>query len=727
MSFGFKKVFYFLFFLCFFFNNIQVSYSNEKKQNECFNNYHGIKKEFQFNQITIETENSRKWYKNILSIYKDFTNNDTIDRKYKKNHKVSLIVNYLNGKSCKYKAKIRVTGLSKFHFSKENFLTSLDVKLVDGHINNITAFKLLMPESRSNKNEIFITTFLKTLGFVVPKTNMVKVKFNDVIQEFIFQEKFNKEFLESYKLREGPIYLKANQGDDIGHGIFKIENSSWIKKDFEKFISSSSGFKKINEYFSINQNNNRFFDTNKLIDNDNKLLIENYHAALMSLNAFHGLSLSNQVFYYDIAKDFFIPIYNDGKGSILDDKNTADGNFFSNLQIYGKINFKNNLTISIKKIDQKKLRETLKKNGLSLNKKTLRNKLKIIVMRLDEINKLKTENKANLDNIDNEQKNFKSIYLVDYQNRIFKICDSYSLNCNDKNMGDFSESNLSKKERLLRSLLKQNLVEKKHIYWGSNLKEGSNDFRNFVNVTNFGEFKLYTNSNIQITERDKKNRILKLKQIKENGRAIITGNEINNWRIKFEGVKKTENYKNFKNITGCITFLDINVNNLNLYSESGICEDNVNFIRANGVNNILRVNNAFSDGVDLDFSNISFDRISVKNSKNDCLDFSGGDYKIYDADLNLCGDKAISVGELSNIKIFKSLMRNSNIGIASKDGSNATVLNTKMENVKFCAAAYKKKQEFSGGYISINKLNCEKYSKKFFVDKFSKINEKGES
>ena len=117
----------------------------------------------------------------------------------------------------------------------------------------------------------------------------------------------------------------------------------------------------------------------------------------------------------------------------------------------------------------------------------------------------------------------------------------------------------------------------------------------------------------------------------------------------------------------------------------------------------------------------------MKNSKNDCLDFSGGDYKIYDADLNLCGDKAISVGELSNIKIFKSLMRNSNIGIASKDGSNATVLNTKMENVKFCAAAYKKKQEFSGGYISINKLNCEKYSKKFFVDKFSKINEKGES
>ena len=79
------------------------------------------------------------------------------------------------------------------------------------------------------------------------------------------------------------------------------------------------------------------------MNNENKILIVNYHAALMSLNAFHGLSLSNQVFYYDIAKDFFIPIYNDGKGSILDDKNITDGNFFSNLEIYGKINFKNNL------------------------------------------------------------------------------------------------------------------------------------------------------------------------------------------------------------------------------------------------------------------------------------------------------------------------------------------------------------------------------------------------
>ena len=45
-------------------------------------------------------------------------------------------------------------------------------------------------------------------------------------------------------------------------------------------------------------------------------------------------------------------------------------------------------------------------------------------------------------------------------------------------MGDFNESNLSKREKFLKSLLKQNLVKKKHVYWGSNLKKDDNDFRN---------------------------------------------------------------------------------------------------------------------------------------------------------------------------------------------------------------------------------------------------------
>ena len=140
-------------------------------------------------------------------------------------------------------------------------------------------------------------------------------------------------------------------------------------------------------------------------------------------------------------------------------------------------------------------------------------------------------------------------------------------------------------------------------------KDKNINFRNLSNKITFDKFKLYTNNNIQVIKNDKK--ILELKQIKENGRAIITGDEINNWDIRFKGVKSGY-YRNFNNITGCITFLDINVKNLNFYSEWGKCEDSVNFIRAYGEKNILHVYNAFSDAVDLDFSNISFTNISKK-------------------------------------------------------------------------------------------------------------------
>ena len=715
-------IIYFFFFNIIFYTNIFVSYSSETNSNDCFNNYYDKKNNIYLNQITIETNESRKWYKNILSIYQSFIENDIIEKKYKKKHKVLLIAKYSNGEICKYSAYIRVKGLSRFHLSKENFITSMDVKLISGHINNITGFNLFLPSSRSHKNEIFVNSFLESLGFIVPRIQMINVSFNKKNQKFIFIEKFNKEFLENNKLREGPIYLNANTVKNIGFNSFKIENTNWIKNDFERFISASEGLKKINNFFSLKKGDNRLFNTDKLINNDNKILIDNYHAALMSLNAFHGLGLNNQVFYFDLNKDIFLPIYNDGKSRFLKDKNIDDGNFNSQLENYKDFIPKNDLKTKINKINLTNLLETLKIRGLVITYNDLNNHIDLILNRLDKINEIYMIENSNHETFDaKNEKNFKSLYLSDYDQKIFKICDNFSFNCNKFNFINLSQSKILKQKKLPENLLKQSFVKTNHIYLGSDQDEIDDNFRNFSNKISFGKFKLYTNNDVQIIKNDKINRILELKQINENGRAIILGDEINNWNITFKGVVSTGDYKNFNNLTGCITFLDLNILNLNLYSEWGHCEDSVNFIRTSGKNNIIHVINSYSDGVDVDFSNISFDKITIKNSKNDCIDFSGGNYKIYSSDLNLCGDKAISVGEFSDIEVFKSNIENSNIGIASKDSSNTTVHNIIITNVEYCAAAYKKKQEFSGGYISFDKINCQNYFKKFLIDKFSKI------
>ena len=579
-----------------------------------------------------------------------------------------------------------------------------------------------MPKSRINENEIFITTFLKTLGFLVPKTKFIEVKFNNEMQKFIFQEKFNKEFLESYKLREGPIYLKTNLGDRIEKQIFKIENSNWIKNDFEKFISSSYGFEKLNNYFSIDQNNSKLLDTNNLLNNKNKILIDNYHAIMMSLNAFHGLGLRNQVFYYDIQKDFFIPIYNDGKSSIIQDKKVSDNKFFASLKAHSKINFQNNLILKLNKINKEKLLNDLKKNGLQISMKKLEKKLDIIEKRLNEINNVNFNKNDFNKKKENKDSASKLLYLANTQEKIFKICDYQLTECKYININNLNEINLSNDKNFLKNLLKQNLLKENYIYQGTSF-DNRNNFRSFSNRIDFDSFTLYTNDHVKILIKDIENKVLKLQQAQEKGRALILGEKIDSWKISFEGKKTTKNSLNFNNLTGCLTLIDIQIDNSKIYSNYGNCEDSINFIRTKGRNNEVYISNAFSDGIDLDFSDISFKYVSVKNSKNDCMDFSGGNYKIYNATINYCGDKAISVGEMSSVEVIKSKLSRSEIGVASKDGSKTSLSNTIIDNVKFCLAAYKKKQEFSGGYIFADNLDCKDYKEKLKIDKFSKINE----
>ena len=90
-------------------------------------------------------------------------------------------------------------------------------------------------------------------------------------------------------------------------------------------------------------------------------------------------------------------------------------------------------------------------------------------------------------------------------------------------------------------------------------------------------------------------------------------------------------------------------------------------------------------------------------------------------ELENCGDKAISVGEKTNININEAIISNSNIGIASKDSSIINVQETNIKNTKECLAAYNKKQEFSGSYLKIKKSKCINYYKKIVKDKFSHI------
>ena len=92
-------------------------------------------------------------------------------------------------------------------------------------------------------------------------------------------------------------------------------------------------------------------------------------------------------------------------------------------------------------------------------------------------------------------------------------------------------------------------------------------------------------------------------------------------------------------------------------------------------------------------------------SVGNCADFSYGVYILDYAKLINCGDKAVSIGEKSNMKINNINVNKSFIGVASKDSSQVEIQNGNFLNSDICLSAYRKKIEFSGGKLILHNIN----------------------
>ena len=153
-----------LFFCFFIFSTYNLKPAISKEYIEC-NNYNSLNSRQYVNympirSIDININEYKSWQINNLRI---LTNTSyLIPDKFKK-FNANVNVNYQNNISCKIKARIRTHGDLKDHIVYKNgkVFQSLDIDLVDGHINNITKFKLFLKNTRGNvEEEIFMTELL---------------------------------------------------------------------------------------------------------------------------------------------------------------------------------------------------------------------------------------------------------------------------------------------------------------------------------------------------------------------------------------------------------------------------------------------------------------------------------------------------------------------------------------------------------------------------------------
>ncbi|MDC3298623.1 hypothetical protein OAV31_00060 [bacterium] len=183
----------------------------------------------------------------------------------------------------------------------------------------------------------------------------------------------------------------------------------------------------------------------------------------------------------------------------------------------------------------------------------------------------------------------------------------------------------------------------------------------------------------------------------------IYGGSLSDWHfmVKYPANLKTLSRRSRGGLeyTGCVLFHDIKLTNLKIEVDNAPCEDAINLVRGNASELILNVNNSFADAIDADFSVVKEMKANVRNAENDCLDFSFGKVSVTPILIG-CGGKGVSVGEKTYAEIRNGLIKNTKVGVSSKDGSVVKIDDTQILDTSVCLASCRKKLKFHGGVIA---------------------------
>lgn len=167
---------------------------------------------------------------------------------------------------------------------------------------------------------------------------------------------------------------------------------------------------------------------------------------------------------------------------------------------------------------------------------------------------------------------------------------------------------------------------------------------------------------------------------------------------------------------------DIKINGLNI-RENKIHDDMVHIIYSQDIAIInSRLEKARSDAIDIDISQVTMDNIVINNSGNDAVDFMDSTAEANQIYIDGAGDKGFSVGEGSKAFITNSVIRQSKIGIESKDSSVALVYHTDFIDNDIQLSAYRKNWRYGdGGTIEVNRSYLTGQNNEISLKKKSKI------
>lgn len=214
----------------------------------------------------------------------------------------------------------------------------------------------------------------------------------------------------------------------------------------------------------------------------------------------------------------------------------------------------------------------------------------------------------------------------------------------------------------------------------------------------------------------------------KNDRILLTTDS--SWKgIYVMGVDKSESVLSYVDIkktmafsvgllklTGGINFYDskVTISNTNIYAT--MAEDALNIVNSMFEIDGLHIDGTVSDAFDGDFSSGIVKNSLFTNIGGDAVDVSGSPVQVSDVKFKNVKDKALSVGEASQMTVKNLNMENVGVGIASKDGSQINASNIFIKNYLFKALMTYVKKDFYGQPSLLGKeIKIEPLKKNSFV------------
>ena len=211
-----------------------------------------------------------------------------------------------------------------------------------------------------------------------------------------------------------------------------------------------------------------------------------------------------------------------------------------------------------------------------------------------------------------------------------------------------------------------------------------------------------------------------------SGNSFIVMNAKGRSEIQHSIFRDLSETKNNPSISGSVTFYESEVEiRSSIFANNTNVDDHLNIIRSNFVIENTKFSNSYSDAIDIDFSQGRIDRLEIVSAANDGVDFSNSTVKVTGLRISGTQDKAVSIGEGSDISISNALLDQSKIGVAIKDSSTFWGEEIQISNTEYGYALYNKKPMYGMPRAEITNSHFTEVEHKTILERGSSLSLNG--